>query len=436
MKAGVLKQDRIREKNRLDPGFFLHPAAGHHWSVPTRPLAEVATIVRRDRVRDPDPDASVLDDENDNPRLKARTQSGEAAGDRYLQWARKDDVVLYRSNYRNCYVIDRRMLVSYDYWIIRPAPEMVPAFLTMALRSRPLQEDIERRSTGHVRKRISKEELRQLAVPVPPVDRQQELVASFREQLGNPADPNQIRDEIQELQSSLGYRKQASDPRFVLPGEELDDRLDPGYYRTPPYRYDGDWPLVNLGTVVEISSGVRAGTGEEEEAAEAADQPEMRLVRKRHMGTLVIKPAADEEYERPDHRDRIARPGQLVFSRSVTDEVNVALVHESPGVLLTTGFYVMIPDTDRIRPMYLGGLLLTDAVSHRIRRRASGRTRRRVISIENLEELSIPLPPVDTQEKLTDRTEDLYRRITQDRSRSRLEDRVVAGMLKENIPAS
>jgi len=399
MRSDVVSTDRIRSAERLDPGFYVHAATGREWSVSLRPLSDVANISRRERIEEPPEGSRFLDEEQEGPSVFPPVREIQTPSDRkYLQWSEPDEVILHRSDPDRCFCLEEKMLVSMDYWIIRVEPDLAPAFLAIALRSRFIREDMIRRSTGHVRYRISKSELQRVGIPCPDLDRQRRVVEAYRDDRGEIRTRSDLIEAIDAFQDRLSFRKREVTPRFTVPAGDLDERLDPWHYRPSEFEYDGPWDTVDLGEAADVS----LGRVEDERRDTLGTDEEWPVVRTKNLDALLLRLDEDTEHRFPEPEDPIAKEGDTVLSRYLTGNPTIAHVDRADGVILEHRLLVIRPDTDRLDPFYLTAYLLTGPAVARMYTLAQPGTRRKRLSAQQFEQIQIPLPDPDDQKTLVE----------------------------------
>ncbi len=405
MRTGIVQRDRIDTEERLDPEYFIHPSATREWSVPMYPLKDVGTITRRERISDPPENSTRLDDPQDTWSIYPRGTPFEEDPDRnYLQWARPEDVLLHRSDPDKCFYIEERMLVSFDYWIIHCGDRILPEFLAISLRSRYIREDMNRRSTGHVRSRISKEELKQVHLPCPDTEKQQELIAAYREQTVTEDHRDALLHELQKFEDRLPFRKRDVETRFTVPSDELQDRLDPFFYQDEKYEYTGSGTRSTLEDVARISLGRKTGTDETSVSSEA----ERPVVNSRHLDAFLIRLNEETEFRRPEDRDRVAEKGDVVLSRYLTGNPTIALVEREEGIIISGRLIVIRPDEELVYPFYMTAYLLTDIAVSRMYNIAKHGTGRKRLSVGEFKNIHFPRLSVDKQKKRVRKLEQIH----------------------------
>ena len=406
MNSAVVSPDQFEARERLDAGFYVHASVNRRWTVPLQVLSEHAGIRRRDQVEDPPDGADVLVNDREGSVLRPSVQPLAEVEDRsYLQWVEPGDVILNRSDTNHCYFVHRRMLASYDYWVIQCEEPLNPEFLAMTLCSQYMQEEMERRSTGHVRSRISREELLQLHVPVPPSGEQQRLVDAYLEQTNGYRTKTDVLDALSAFEQNLPYTKKEVDHQFVLSASELDDRLDPWYYRSASYEYTGSWPMKTIEEVAEVSLGGPSSPGSDEAGPDRERRP---AISTRNLDALLLRLDDDTEHEPVGPETPVAESGHVILSRYLTGQPTLAVLQGSESVILRGRLIQLRPASD-IYPLYLGAYLLTSPPVSRMYHFCSpGSGTGKRMSVESFQQLPVPCPPYERQVSLVEEVEQVH----------------------------
>ncbi len=395
----------------MDPGFFLHHAIHRTWSVPTRPLADVADVARNDRLEEHAGTDPVVDTDEHPTTIYPVVRSQETDERSYLQWVEPGDVLLHRARQAFCVCVDRECLASYDFWVIRTEDDLRPAFLALCLRSTYIQEEINRRSTGHVQNRISKNELEQLPLPVPNLERQDDLLDRYHDRVGDYDQETDLLTVVDRLAERLGYTREPPDPVRVVSASDLQNRLDPSAYFSPSYRNEGKVKCVPLESLAEMRV-TRYGLEEEEQDPRADLEPP--CVQAKDLGHLIIHTnPLDGNKQRRTRRSNGIRieTGMIIVGRAFRDRLRVGYVLRDGGIIAVSNFYQIDVDESRVDPLFLAGFLSTPAAADQLRHRTTNtggdRTR---IRLDTLRELPVPLPNRERQDELVQELRPMHHR--------------------------
>lgn len=157
---------------------------------------------------------------------------------------------------RSCKVPDikQRMITAVDCTILRFKKALDSDFFVRFSQSQAYQDEIASFITGSTRARISRKNLEQIQIPLPPLPVQRGIVARLDAEL---ARADRMRERFLALAESATARFRAILSETFEQGENGDS-----------------WPRVKLGEVCELKSGF---TPKPEEIAESGDTPYFRI---------------------------------------------------------------------------------------------------------------------------------------------------------------
>lgn len=112
------------------------------------------------------------------------------------------------------------------------------------------------------------------------------------------------------------------------------------------------------------------------------------------------------DFARIEPADRIRdeqflRPGDVLFPNRGTRTTAIAFRLEVPRVIAGAQFFVLCPKAARALPEYLAWFLRTEEAARHFEGRRKG-TYVQIIERRDLEELELPLPPLDVQRKIVE----------------------------------
>jgi type I restriction enzyme, S subunit len=263
---------------------------------------------------------------------------------------------------------------STECFVLRPTSKILSDFVFHFIRRNNFREICKANFTGTAgQQRVPKSFLEGVQVPVPPLNKQQEIVR-FLNRAGQ-----------------IGHRADAAraKARTIIPALFLDIFGDPA--NNPKV-----WPIVTLGEVIgRITGGknIEAGSG----------TSEFRILKVSAVTSGIFKPdeakpAPDGYSPMPDHH---VRHGDFLFSRANTSELvgAVAIANNPPaGLLLPDKIWRIDWDYSRIDPQYAYSLLWTAEIRRIFALIGSGTSSSmKNISQAKLLRVAVPLPPIAIQ---------------------------------------
>lgn len=403
-----ISRDRLASENRYDPVFYVHPSATREWSVPRVQLRDLAEIHRRERQEEPEEGIPILDDNPGGNPLNPPVRKERPEGSVYIQRTEPGDVIMHRSNPEKCLFTPRSLFVSYDYWVCTCQPRIRPEYVVLVLRSSFLRDELERRSTGQVRRRVSREHLGSLPVPLPDLSRQDTFIDLYKEER-KPGEHEGMEETLRDITRNAGYTETSDmNPHYSVRRNRLEDRLDPGYYRDPAYTYRGTYERRELEQIVRIQVGRRetANGGQGEDSSGTSSSNEYHVLKGGDMKTgLIHRPDPGKTSREPVGDRLVAKAGDIVAHQYVTGRRwAVTVIPPGPAYILSAHLLrLRIEERQEVDPVYLGALFAGPAMQDEIRRRAVPSSRRHLIGKSRLASLRIPLPEEEKQRKWTSR---------------------------------
>lgn len=151
--------------------------------------------------------------------------------------------------------VGNRMITAVDCSIIRFKGIVLPKLFIYYSQSSSYQRDINNNTTGTTRKRISRKNLEQIPIPVPPLPEQEKIVAELDCLSGIIEKKKQQLKELDALAQSIFY-EMFGDPVEnekgweVAPLNNACEKIGDGLHGTPQYDKNGLIPFIN-GTNLE-----------------------------------------------------------------------------------------------------------------------------------------------------------------------------------------
>jgi type I restriction enzyme S subunit len=300
-------------------------------------------------------------------------------------------------------------IASTGFAVIRTVDSgiVLPDYLFHVLRLNFCTLQFDQRSSGGNYPAITKDDLRKVAVPVPPLDVQERIVAKL--DAAYAAKRKADKKEAELLASidgvvfdALGIPTPAPPDAslasriFTIPSRELAGRtLSPSHYRERISLVSSKHVCRSFLDVVTIDPV---------ESISGASRPYH----------LVPMEAVSAEYGCIERVEEVEggnmggystfRDGDVIFAKisPCMENGKSAVVSTGfPGIIFgSTEFLVFRPKDDRILPEYLHLILRLDAVRKSAGRNLSGTTGHQRITKDFFRDLALPVPPKPVQEKL------------------------------------
>ena len=251
--------------------------------------------------------------------------------------------------------------------IIRPKAEFIESnYLSHLLRSDRVISYIESIKVGVAQYNLSLQQVGEIEIPLPPMEVQKEIVAEIE-----------------------GYQKVIDGARAVLDN-----------YR-PHIPIHPDWPMVALGEVCKIRGGF---------AFKSSDYIEngIQLIRMGNVKSMLFdyknSPSFLPAIFKKDYPNFILKKGDLLISMTGTvgkeDYGNVCMIDQDGDFLLNQRVGKFEIDLSQLDSKFI----LFYANSSRFRTalfvNSAGGVRQANISNEGIENIEIPLPPIETQQQI------------------------------------
>ncbi len=242
---------------------------------------------------------------------------------------------------------------------VLPNDRFVPVFLFYVLRA--LKDEMKQLAGGGAQPNISQQIIRDLEIPLPPLEEQRRIVAEIE-----------------------GYQKVLDGARQILAGY------------IPRVEISADWPVIEIAEVAEFKNGVNyskesAGTG-------------MKVLGVRHFQSHVGAPLDDLDEINPDgvlSDGHVLEDGDLIFVRSNGSKelVGRCLLVKTNGLRLTHSAFTirMRLDRKRCEPKFYALLLRLPEFRAQM---MGGGANIQNLSQDILKAIEIPLPPMSEQRRI------------------------------------
>ena len=248
--------------------------------------------------------------------------------------------------------------------VIEDSARAVPEYLALALTK--LVPTMQAWATGGTFAEISKSKFCELQIPLPPLELQKEIVEEIK-----------------------GYQKVINGARAVLDN-----------YR-PHIPIHPDWPMMPLGEVCKIKGGY---------AFKSSDyvQDGIQLIRMGNVKSLLFDPDNSPSYLprefKNDYKSFLLKKGDLLISMTGTvgkeDYGNVCMIDREADYFLNQRVGKFELDVSRLEAKFILFYANSDQFRSRLFAESSGGVRQANISNTGIESVSIPLPPLATQQAI------------------------------------
>ena len=244
---------------------------------------------------------------------------------------------------------------------VLPNERFVPEFLFYALRS--LKEDMKLRAGGGAQPNISQQIVRDLEIPLPPLEEQRRIVAEIE-----------------------GYQQVIDGARQILAGSEIRISVEP------------DWPTVTFEELCErLQYGLSVPLNEENRGVKTFRMAE--LIRGRAYDNGSMKCADIDAKEAGKYR---LSKGDLLFNRTNSFEhVGRTGIFSLDGDYVFASYLIrLIIKRDLAEPEFVNAYMNTRVFQTGVKTLASRAVGQSNISASSLAGYQIPLPPLSEQRRI------------------------------------
>lgn len=281
---------------------------------------------------------------------------------------------------RACFVpkLEIRMITAVDCTIVRfDKTKIIPEYFVYLTITDGYYKELAQYLTGASRQRISRKNLEQVQIPMPPLEIQRQIV-----------------DEIAAHQRIIDGARQVVEgwkPNLELElGESLPDGLD-------------EWESVELGEVCSFVRGPFGGSLKKEIFVK-----EGYLVYEQYHAINddfdYARYFIDEDKFQEMKRFEVL-PGDVLVSCSGTmGKVAIVPSNNRKGII-NQALLKLTPSTEKIDTVFLKYLLEGDEIQDKYFRNQPGVAIQNVASVSTLKSMKIPLPPLDIQREIVARIE-------------------------------
>lgn len=283
-----------------------------------------------------------------------------------------------------------------------------PRYITAFLDSKYGSSQIERMTTGTTHRHIFLYSISSIRIPVPPLE-VQAIVAQTSQIAQEQVRQNRCRSiELfesigQEVLAELGIEPPKTEPEdfMCVKDEDLDDRLDTEYYK---HEYLSNMEALRKSkfetkTLRQISVDINRGVEPGSRAYKEDGIPFLRIQNilpyKIDFGETQFIGKELYKQLRGNHQ---VHPGEVLFSKDATIGISLVVPDNIGDCVISSGI-ARIKLKDDIDPLFVCSFLNTICARLQALRRSYGSIIRH-LSIDELSEIEIPIPPKETQNRL------------------------------------
>lgn len=288
--------------------------------------------------------------------------------------------------------LPQRCITVVDVAVIRPGPNAVtPQWLMYFLNSPEIRQTIELLSSGTTRKRISRNNLGQIEIPVPPLNEQQRIADKLDALL---ARVDACRERLDRVPLILKRFRQA------ILDAATSGRLTEDWRAT-----QGEPFLSRSVTLREIATSFNYGTPAKSQRSGQVPVLRMGNIQdgKLDWTNLVFTSNGDEIQKYRLH------PGDVLFNRTNSPELvgkTAVFKGESPAIF--AGYLIRVQCSEAILPDYLSYCLNSPAGRKWSWQVKSDGVSQSNINAQKLAEFKIELPPLTEQHEIIRRVEAIF----------------------------
>lgn len=315
----------------------------------------------------------------------------------------------------------QRCITVVDVAIVRPGPSSVsPKWLMHCLNAPPVREVIELQSSGTTRRRISRGNLAQLELPVPPLAEQKRIADKLDALLARVAACRERLDRVPDILNRFRQSVLTAAVRGELTREWREER-----------GLELEWTQATLGSLL---TDIRYGTAKKC-AYDPRKTPVLRIPNVAD-GMISHDDMKYADFDEEEKAKLALAPGDLLMIRSngsVGLVGRTALVSKREAGFLYAGYLIRLrPDAAQASPGYLSLFLASPVSRTRIELTARSTTGVNNINAEEIRAFPVDLPSLDEQYEIVRRVDGLLAMAM------RLDDRVSSAqtIVKRTTPSA
>lgn len=329
----------------------------------------------------------------------------------------KGDLLINRfitNNTMTCCIVsinEKRLLTSVDVcWIKEDQNKYLNKYLMYCFLSDEFQEKVLSLSSGTTRIRISKSNLSKIDFPIPPIEEQKRIVKKI-EELFELIDKKEKNDQEKEKLKTLlkekildsAIRGNLIENDLSLPAVDVEEIKE-----DVPFDIPGNWKWTKLANIFEVHGGKRIPKGES--FSDTGKQVYIRVADMENMtiNTTNLKYIDERVFDKI--KNYIITENDLYITVAGTIGRVGSVPKELNGMNLTENANRLIPK--KINKEYYKYILNGNFMQERIKANTTKAAQPK-LAIKRINELIVPVPPLEQQKKIVDKIEKCFELIEQ-----------------------
>lgn len=281
---------------------------------------------------------------------------------------------------RSCIIpyLPDRMITAVDCTIVRLGDDLIPPFLVHYTNSSDYNKKIQRYVTGAVRKRISRKNLSQIEIPIPPLSEQKRIVAELDLLSEVIAKKREQLTQLDALAQSLFY---------TMFGD--------------PITNEKGWETKSIDKICVSKKEIKR--------ASSVFSKDDRIIyidisSIDNVNNIIMSPTIYNFGEAPSRAQQVVQKGDILISLVRPNLNNVSLITTAnPNLVASSGFCVLRA-TNEINTQYLFFFVKMDHCREYLMQRVAG-ANYPAIKTEDIMRYKISLPPLALQQQFAEKIE-------------------------------
>jgi type I restriction enzyme S subunit len=257
------------------------------------------------------------------------------------------------------------------------------------------QSELDRLGIGSTHPSIQLDFFPDLQVPTPPIEEQQKIASVLYTIDKNIQNTRSIIDQVYKIKSGIdqdlfhGQHKNYSE-----------------YVSTPVGNVPEHWEVVSIGDVVHT-----AQYGISESLSMDGEYPIFRMNNLKN-GYMINEPMKYIDLDRDQFEKYHVKNGDILFNRTNSLKlVGKTGIYELDGDHVFASYLVRLQTNDRADPYYLNYYMNTSEAQNRMMDFATKGVSQANINAHSIQQVKLPLPPIDEQKQIAEKIKSLDRKI-------------------------